>query len=72
MNRLLSIGLIVAGVILLVMGIASSDSFSSNVSEVVQGAPSDKTIWLLIGGGLLTLAGVVGLFRGNTRTTISR
>jgi hypothetical protein len=68
MNRLLSVGLLIAGVILLIMGIASSDSFSSEVSEVVQGAPSDKTIWLLIGGGLLTLAGLVGVFRGNTKT----
>ena len=68
MNRLFSIGLLVAGVILLILGVASSDSFSSEVSEVVNDAPSDKTIWLLIGGGLLSLAGLTGVLRRSTKS----
>lgn len=66
--RILSLGLIVAGVVLLVLGVGSSESFSSNVSEAVQGAPSDKTIWLLVGGGLLTAAGLGGLFRSRSKS----
>jgi len=66
--RILSIGFIVAGIILLALGVASSDSFSSNVSEVVNDAPSDKTLWLLVGGGLLTLAGIGGLFRSRGKS----
>jgi drug/metabolite transporter (DMT)-like permease len=62
-RRILSLGLIVAGVILLVLGINASESFSSEVSEAVQGAPSDKAIWLLVGGGLLALFGLFGLVR---------
>jgi len=66
-NRIFSILLLVAGVILLVMGVAASDSFSSEVSEAVQGAPSNKTIWLLVGGALCAIAGFFGLVRGRGR-----
>lgn len=63
MNRILSIGLLVAGVILLILGVAASESFSSEVSEAVQGAPSDKAIWLLVGGALCGVVGFAGLMR---------
>lgn len=63
MNRALDIGLTVAGVCLLIWGVSASESFSSEVSEAVQGAPSDKAIWLLIVGGIFTLVGVFGLRR---------
>ncbi|MDR2981266.1 MAG: DUF3185 family protein, partial [Puniceicoccales bacterium] len=43
MNKPLSIALLIVGVILLVYGFSASDSLSSNVSEAVHGAPSDKT-----------------------------
>lgn len=62
-RRIISLGLLVAGVVLLVLGINASESFSSEVSEAVQGAPSDKAIWLLVGGGLLALIGLFGLVR---------
>jgi hypothetical protein len=63
MNRALAIGLTVAGVSLLIWGVSASESFSSEVSEAVQGAPSDKAIWLLIAGGIFTLVGLFGLRR---------
>lgn len=61
MNSILSLALIVGGVILIVMGISAMDSFSSDVSRFFTGAPTDKAVWLLIGGAVAALAGISGV-----------
>ena len=58
MNKIVGAALLAVGVLLLVMGINASESFSSQVSEAVSGTPTDRSIWLLVGGGVM---GVVGL-----------
>ena len=58
MNKIVGVALLAVGVLLLVMGINASESFSSEVSEAVRGTPTDRSIWLLVGGGVM---GVVGL-----------
>ena len=63
-SRSLSLGLIVLGVVLIVLGVIASDSISSDFSRFFTGEPTDKTIWLLLGGGLATLVGLGGLTRG--------
>jgi hypothetical protein len=50
MNNLFSILLIVAGVIMVVFGMNAMDSFSSDVSRFFSGNPTDRSMWLLIGG----------------------
>ena len=59
MNKALGIGLLVVGVVLMIFGINASESFGSEVSRFFTGAPTDKSIWLLIGG---ILSVIVGLF----------
>jgi hypothetical protein len=63
MSKILSIALFVAGVVLLVYGLNASGSFSSSVSRAVNGAPNDKTIWLIALGVIGLIAGGFGLFR---------
>lgn len=63
MNKAVSIGLLVVGVVLLVFGLNASHSFGSDVSRAVSGTPTDKSIWLLVGGALLGIVGLVGVFR---------
>lgn len=63
MNRITSIILLVAGVILIAYGIKASDSIGSSFSRLFTGVPTDKAIWLLIGGAILAVAGLVGTFR---------
>jgi hypothetical protein len=58
MNRIVSLALLVGGVILLIIGINATDSFSSDVSRFFTGSPTDKAVWMLIGG---SVASVVGL-----------
>ena len=65
MNRLISLVVAVVGVVLIVMGIAAMDSFSSDISRFFTGNPTDRAVWLLIGGTVATVVGLSGvtLFR---------
>jgi LPXTG-motif cell wall-anchored protein len=63
MNKPIALALLVIGIILLVFGFNASESLSSEVSEAVSGTPTDKSIWLLIGGALLAIIGGFGLIR---------
>jgi LPXTG-motif cell wall-anchored protein len=63
MNKTVSIALLVVGIILLVMGFNASESLSSEVSETFTGTPTDKSIWLLVGGALLAIVGGLGFIR---------
>lgn len=68
MNKPLSLTLIVGGIILIIYGLSAADSLGSQFSRFFTGAPTDKSIWLLIGGAAAVLAGLVGFFRGNRLT----
>ena len=64
MNRITFTALFVAGIVLLIFGLNSADSVASSVSETVTGAPTDKSIWLIILGILAILSGGAGFFLG--------
>ncbi len=59
MERGIGIALISIGVVLLIWGVNASHSFGSEVSKTFTGSPTDKTIWLIVGG---IASAVVGLF----------
>ena len=63
MNKGLSIAFLVAGVVLLIFGINATDSFTSSVSKFFTGSPTDKAIWLMLGGIVLGVLGLVGTLR---------
>jgi len=60
----MSIALSIVGVILLIWGFTALDSFSSDVSRFFTGSPTDKAVWLMIGGVAATVIGAIGLLRG--------
>jgi hypothetical protein len=64
MNRAIAVALLVAGVIMLFFGLQANNSFSSDVSRTFTGSPTDKAMWLMIGGAVAGIIGLVGLFRG--------
>jgi len=57
MNKSISIVLLVAAVVLIAFGVNAYHSASSYVSRFFTGAPTDKALWLLIGG---LAAGIIG------------
>lgn len=68
MNKITSLALLVAGIVLLVFGLNSADSAASAVSEAVTGAPTDKSIWLIVLGIIGILSGGAGLVFGGKRS----
>ena len=65
MNKTISLALLVGGIVLIVYGVAAADSIGSDVSRFFTGNPTDKTIWLLLGGIVAAIVGSAGLLRGS-------
>jgi hypothetical protein len=63
MNKSISVALLIGGVVLIVLGITATNSFSSDVSRFFSGSPTDKAIWMLIGGIVAGVLGLVGVMR---------
>jgi hypothetical protein len=57
MPRIVSILLVVVGIILLIMGISEMDSFASRFSKFFTGSPTDRAVWLTIGGAVAIIVG---------------
>ena len=64
MNKVIGLVLLVVGVVLIVYGASASNSFSSNVSRTFTGTPTNKTMWLLIGGIAAAVVGLLLTFLG--------
>ena len=65
MNKIVSLALLVGGIVLIVLGINATNSFNSDVSRFFTGSPTDKAIWMLIGGIVAAIAGLFGTFRSS-------
>ncbi len=63
MNKGIGLALLVVGIVLIILGASASDSVSSGVSRAFTGAPTNKTLWLLLGGAASAVAGAVLTFR---------
>jgi divalent metal cation (Fe/Co/Zn/Cd) transporter len=64
MNKAVALALLAGGILLIIFGVSAARSFSSDISRFFTGAPTDKAIWMLIVGVVLSIVGVVGLLRG--------
>jgi hypothetical protein len=65
MNKAISLAFLAGGVLLLIFGISASKSLGSDISRFFTGSPTDKAIWMLIGGVVLSIIGLAGLLRGS-------
>jgi uncharacterized membrane protein HdeD (DUF308 family) len=63
MNKGIGIALLVVGIALIIYGFNASDSVSSGVSRAFTGAPTNKTLWFLLGGAASAIVGAVLTFR---------
>lgn len=59
MKLAIGLALLVAGIAMLVWGISAADSLESEVSEFFTGNPTDKSMWLMIGGIAAAICGIV-------------
>jgi hypothetical protein len=67
MNKIVYLALLVGGVVLIIFGFKATHSFSSDVSRFFTGNPTDKAIWMLIGGSVAAVVGFVGSMRGGSK-----
>ena len=67
MNKLTSALILAGGIVLVVFGVAATKSFTSDVSRFFTGAPTDKAIWMLIGGVVAIVIGLGGLSFGKPK-----
>ena len=65
MNKIISLAILAGGIVLVVFGVAATKSFSSDVSRFFTGSPTDKAIWMMIGGIVAIIVGLGGLSFGN-------
>ena len=56
MRKPLGLVALVVGILLLVWGFNAADSPASEITEVIQGRPTDEAMWLIIGGAVATVA----------------
>ena len=61
MNKLLSLVLLISGIVLVILGLQATKSFSSDVSRFFTGSPTDKAVWMLIGGAVAATVGLSGV-----------
>lgn len=64
MNRIVSLALLIGGIVLIVFGVNATNSFSSDVSQFFTGSPTDKAVWMLMGGIVAAVIGLAGTLRG--------
>ncbi len=60
MNRILSLAFVIGGIALVIMGILAMDSFNSDVSRFFTGSPTDKSVWMFVGGVIAMIIGGSG------------
>jgi hypothetical protein len=63
MNRIIPLALLVGGGVLILIGFNATNSFSSDVSRFFTGSPTDKAVWMLIGGLVAAVVGLAMLWR---------
>jgi uncharacterized membrane protein YidH (DUF202 family) len=66
-NKLISLVILAGGIVLVVFGVAATKSFSSDISRFFTGSPTDKAIWMLLGGIVVIIIGLGGLLCGQLK-----
>ena len=68
MNKAVSLALLAGGIVLIGIGVNATNSFSSDVSRFFTGSPTDKAVWMLIGGIVAAIIGLFGAVRGGKQS----
>jgi Protein of unknown function (DUF3185) len=58
-----SLALLIGGVVLMIYGITATNSFASDFSRFFAGSPTDKAIWMLLGGIVAAGVGLAWMVR---------
>lgn len=67
MNKSISMAFLAAGIMLTIFGINEMHSFSSDITRLFTGSPTDRSIWMVVGGVVLAVFGLTGLVPGSSK-----
>ena len=65
MKKVVSLALLAGGSRLTIFGVGAYASARFDISRRLPGSPTDKAKWMLIGGVVVTVIGLVGLLRSS-------
>ena len=63
MNKMMALAILAGGALLVIFGIAASNSVSSDVSRFFTAFPGSKSVWMLLSGAVLCVIGLVSVMR---------
>jgi Protein of unknown function (DUF3185) len=61
MNKAISLAILAGGILLAIFGIEAVNSTGSDISRFFTGAPTDRAMWMLVGGVVASVVGLGGL-----------
>ena len=61
MIKAAALALLAGGILLTIFGVTEMNSASSDLSRFFTGAPTDRAVWMLVGGIVMLVAGLAGL-----------
>ena len=65
MDKLDSLILLIGGLVLILIGINATNSLGSDVWWFFKSSPTNKAVWVLIGGIVASVIGLIGVMRGS-------
>jgi hypothetical protein len=65
MNQGISFAILAGGILVMVLGMSAINSAGSDISRFLTGAPTDRAIWMLVGGLIASVIGLAGLLPGS-------
>jgi hypothetical protein len=69
MNKAISLAILVGGILVAIFGIEAVNSTGSDISRFFTGAPTDRAMWMLVGGVIASVVGLAGLMLPGSRAT---
>ena len=60
MNKAISLAILAGGIVVMIFGINAIHSTGSDISRFFTGAPTDRAIWMLVGGVVASVLGLAG------------
>jgi len=67
MNKAISLAILAGGILVLIFGINATNSTGSDISRFFTGAPTDRAMWMLVGGVVASVVGLAGLLLPGSR-----
>lgn len=65
MRNVVGLTIFALGVVLLVLGFNETQSMASEVTRAFTGSPSDRSLWLVVGGLLSVVSGLTFALRAS-------